>query len=117
MIQSGQLEPGGMGEMLTQESEQALIEDYRAYRLGRLLTLVCEQLRRWKAGRIRPDEIDRMMDEIYLESCVTHNISRQRRDRVVNLIQWWDREWFLDWVRTHTPPSGGGPGRGTDDVV
>jgi hypothetical protein len=101
--------------MLTQEWEKALIEDYRAYRLGRLLELVCRQLERWKGGRVTPNEMEQFMDEIYQESCVTQNISRQRRDRVVNLIQWWDREWFLEWIRAHTLPSGGGSGLDTGE--
>ena len=104
-----------MVDMLTQEWETALIEDYRVHRLERLLELVCEAVRLSNAGRLLPDAMDRFLEQVYQESCITRQISRQRRDRVVNLIQWWDREWFLEWVGTHRLPSGRGSGGGTED--
>ena len=104
-----------MADMLTQEWETALIEDYRAHRLERLLELVCQAVRLSKAGRLVTDDRDRLLEQVYQESCITRQISRQRRDRVVNLIQWWDREWFLEWIATHRLPSGRVSGGGTGD--
>jgi hypothetical protein len=91
--------------MLTYEWEKALINDYRHYRCHRLLEHVCDKLRLWKAGQVTRDEMDRFMGEIHQQSCEVRDISRQRSDRVVNLIQWWDREWSLEWVKSHSPPA------------
>jgi len=102
--------------MLTQDWEQALIADYRAHRLDRLLELVCRQLQQLNAGWVTPSQVEQFIEEIYQESCVAYSISRQRRDRVVNLIQWWDREWFLEWVRTHMPPSGEAAAQDTGEL-
>lgn len=87
------------------EWEQALIDDYRRYRWGNLMEPLCERLQLWKSGEITHEELDPFMEEISRQICEVRNLLGQRRDRLVNLIQWWDREWFLEWVRDYSPPA------------
>ena len=99
--------------------EQALIDDYHNYRWHRLMEPLCDKLQRWKAGQVSHEEMDQFMEEVYLQICEARNLFRQRRDRLVNLIQWWDREWFLEWIKGYSPPPGvevlPGPSEPTDE--
>jgi hypothetical protein len=84
--------------------EQALADDYCSYRWTRLLEPLCGTFQAWKAGEIGYAEVDRALEETYKEKCALNNLFCQRVDRVVNLVRWWDAEWFEAWVEQHRPP-------------
>ncbi len=86
--------------------EQALIDDYRDYRWKKALEPLCDKMQRWKEGEVSHEEMDQFMEQVHQQIWEMRNIFHQRRDRLVNLIQWWDREWFLKWVMEYTPPPG-----------
>lgn len=86
--------------------EQALIEDYRDYRWRRLMEPMCEKMQRWKEGRLTHAEMDRAFEECHQQVCEIRSLFSQRQDRLVLLIQWLDREWFEQWIKSHSPPSG-----------
>jgi len=86
--------------------EQALIDAYYDHRWRQLLEPLCETFQRWKAGELAHADVDRAIEEAYQERCCINNLFTQRRDRVVALIQSWDREWFEAWVKEHRSPSG-----------
>ena len=84
--------------------EEALIEDYYDHRWRQLLEDHCEKLQRWKAGELTYDEMDQYIEEVHQQICETRSLFKQRRDRLVSLIQWWDRDWFLAWLEDHRLP-------------
>lgn len=85
--------------------EKSLIDAYCSYRWAKLLNPLCDTFQAWKAGRIDVEEVDRALDQAYKEKCALSNLFCQRMDRVWNLIQWWDREWFEEWVEKNRPPA------------
>jgi pantothenate kinase-related protein Tda10 len=100
----------GEGKMSQQTSaqkwEQILIDDYRTYRWNQVMEPLCDKLQAWKDGEVGYDELDAFMEKVNQQICEVRNMLGQRRDRLVNLIQWWDREWFLEWVKEYAPPPG-----------
>ena len=88
------------------EWEQKLVDDYYNYRWHQVMDPLCDQLQRWKAGNLSPQEMDSVMDKVQSEIWEIRNIFGQRRDRLVNLVQWLDREWFLEWIQEYSPPPG-----------
>ena len=88
------------------EWEQKLVDDYYNYRWHQVMDPLCDQLQRWKAGNLSPQEMDSVMDKVQSEIWEIRNIFGQRRDRLVNLVQWLDREWFLEWIQEYNPPPG-----------
>ena len=89
-----------------QKWEQILINDYRNYRWNQVMEPLCDMLQSWKDGQVPHDDLDVFMEEVHQQIWEVRNIFGQRRDRLVNLIQWWDREWFLEWVKDYAPPPG-----------
>ena len=86
--------------------EEKLVDDYRDYRWRQLMEPMCDKMRKWKAGELTHDEMDRALEECHRQVCELRNILTQRRDRLVMLIQWLDREWFEAWVKHYSPPPG-----------
>ena len=89
-----------------QQWEQTLIDDYRSYRWHQVMEPLCDKMQLWKAGQVPLGELDRFMEDIHRQICEVRSMFSQRRDRLVNLIQWWDREWFLEWIKEYSPPPG-----------
>jgi hypothetical protein len=92
--------------MSPKDWEHDLADAYCSYRWHQLLEPLCGTFQAWKAGKLTHEEVDRALEEAYKNKCALNNLFCQRVDRVVNLIQWWDREWFEAWVEEHRPPSG-----------
>ena len=90
----------------TQEWEQKLVDDYYNYRWHQVMDPLCDQLQKWKAGNLFHREMDSVMTKVQSEIWEIRNIFGQRQDRLVNLVQWLDRQWFLEWIKEYTPPPG-----------
>ena len=90
----------------TQKWEQTLVQDYYNYRWQQVMDPLCDKLQLWKAGELPNKELDQFMDNINQQIWEVRNIFSQRSDRLVNLIQFLDREWFLEWVKEYHPPPG-----------
>jgi hypothetical protein len=86
--------------------EQALTDAYWDYRWRRIMEPLCDTFQRWKAGDLGHGDVDKAIDEAYKEKCMVNNLLGYRPDRAVAVIQWWDREWFLDWIEENRPPVG-----------
>ncbi len=84
--------------------EEKLVNDYRNYRWSQLMEPICEKMRLWKEGKISYAEMDEAIETCHHHLCEVRNLLNQRQDRLVMLIQWLDREWFMEWVKAHTPP-------------
>lgn len=84
--------------------QQAMMEDYYDYRWHQVGDPLCDTFRRWKDGEASHQEVDKAIEEAYKQRCMIKNLFSQRPDRVVALIQWWDREWFDDWLEAHRLP-------------
>ncbi|MFQ6101801.1 MAG: hypothetical protein ACE5OS_11300 [Anaerolineae bacterium] len=87
-----------------QQWEQALIDDYYNYRWQQLLEPLCDRMQRWKAGELTYADMDQILNEVHQQVCEIRSLITQRRDRLVMLIQWLDREWFENWVKSYSPP-------------
>ncbi len=90
----------------TQKWEQTLVDDYYNYRWRQVMDPLCDQLQNWKAGQLSHQEMDNVMTKVQADIWEIRNIFGQRRDRLVNLVQWLDREWFLEWIIEYAPPPG-----------
>lgn len=88
------------------EWEQALVDDYFTYRWEAVMEPLCDKLQLWKDGQVRHADMDTFLEQVHKQIWEIRNIFGQRRDRLVNLIQWWDREWFLEWIQEYEPPPG-----------
>ncbi len=86
--------------------EEKLVEDYRHYRWQRLMDPMCDKMEKWRAGELTYAEMDQALEECHRQACELRNILNQREDRLVTLIQWLDREWFEEWVKSYSPPPG-----------
>lgn len=86
--------------------ERTLVDDYHNYRWQQVMEPLCDKLQSWKAGEVSHEEMDQFLEHVHQQIWEMRNIFGQRRDRLVSLIQWWDREWFLQWVRRYSPPPG-----------
>lgn len=84
--------------------EQELIDDYYDYRWHQIMEPLCDRMQAWKEGDLTHTEMDQTLEEAHQQICEVRSLFRQRQDRLVNLVQHWDREWFENWVREHTPP-------------
>jgi hypothetical protein len=84
--------------------DQRMIDDYYDHRWHRLIDPLCEKMQLWKEGSLTHAEIEQTLEEVHQEVCEVRCLFRQRKDRLVNLIQHWDREWFEDWLDKHAPP-------------
>jgi hypothetical protein len=67
---------------------------------------LCEKLQSWKDGQVPHEEMDPFMEHVHQQICEMRSMFNQRQDRLVNLIQWWDRKWFLEWIKEYSPPPG-----------
>ncbi|MGD2105107.1 MAG: hypothetical protein PVJ55_08365 [Anaerolineae bacterium] len=85
------------------EWEAALIADYYDYRWRKIMEPLCDKMQRWKDGNLSHGEIEQTLEVAHDEICEARSLFRQRRDRLVNLIRHWDREWFERWVEDHAP--------------
>jgi hypothetical protein len=85
---------------------QRMIDDYYDYRWHRLIDPLCDKMQLWKDGNLTHAEMEETLEETHQEICEVRILFRQRKDRLVNLIQHWDREWFQDWLKKHSPPHG-----------
>jgi hypothetical protein len=81
-----------------------MIDDYYDYRWHRLVDPLCDKMQLWKDGNLTHEEMERTLEGVHQEVCEVRCLFRQRKDRLVNLIQHWDRDWFEDWLRKHAPP-------------
>jgi hypothetical protein len=90
--------------------DQRLIGDYYDYRWRRLIDPLCEKMQLWKDGNLSHAEMQQTLEGVHQEICEVRCLFRQRKDRLVNLIQHWDRDWFDNWLREHTPPDAAGSG-------
>ena len=86
--------------------EQSLVDDYRTYSWNQVMEPLCDKLQAWKDGEVAYDELDAFMEHVHQQIWEVRNIFGQRHDRLVNLVQWWDRDWFLEWVKEYSPPPG-----------
>jgi hypothetical protein len=84
--------------------DQQMIDDYYDYRWHRLIDPLCDKMQLWKDGNLTHAEMEETLEEIHQEICEVRILFRQRKDRLVNLIQHWDRDWFEEWLRKHAPP-------------
>lgn len=89
-----------------QSWEEKLIADYYDYRWHQLMEPMCEKMQAWKAGRLTHADMGQALEECHQRVVETRNLLSQRHDRLVLLIQYADREWFLEWVKQHAPPPG-----------
>jgi hypothetical protein len=60
-------------------------------------------MQRWKDEDLTHAEMEETLEEAHEEICEVRSLFRQRRDRLVNLIRHWDRDWFESWVKEHKP--------------
>ena len=88
------------------EWEQSLIRDYFEYRWETLMQPLCDTMHEYKKGNVAHEEMDLLLEKVHKETCEMRNLFKQRHDRLVHLIQWWDRDWFLDWIEHYEPPPG-----------
>jgi hypothetical protein len=84
--------------------EEKLVEDYRDYRWRQLMEPMCDKMQSWKAGEFTHADMDQALEECHQQVCELCNILNQRKDGLVMLIQWLDREWFEAWAKEHRPP-------------
>lgn len=96
----------GASQEHVQSWEERLVADYYDYRWHQLMEPMCEKMQRWKAGQLSHAEMERALEECHQRVCEARNILSQRRDRLVLLIQYLDREWFQEWMKKNTPPPG-----------
>ncbi|MGD1996960.1 MAG: hypothetical protein PVH62_09325 [Anaerolineae bacterium] len=89
-----------------QQWHQMLIDDYYDYRWRQVIEPLCDKLQRWKDGELAHAEMDQTLEEVHQQVCEVRGLFSQREDRLVNLIQWLDWEWFEEWVESHSPPEG-----------
>lgn len=89
-----------------QKWEQTLVDDYHDYRWHQVMEPLCDKLQLWKEGQVNHEEMDQFMEDVHQQIWEMRSVFSQRRDRLVNLIQWWDREWFLEWIKEYSPPPG-----------
>jgi len=94
----------GTDRTLRREWEEKLITDYYDYRWRRIMDPLCDKMQRWKDGDLTHAEMEKTLNEVHEETCEVRSLFRQRRDRLVNLIQHWDREWFESWLLEHRRP-------------
>jgi hypothetical protein len=52
----------------------------------------------WRDGNLTHDAMEQTLEEVHQEVCAARLLFRQRKDRLVNLVQYWDRDWFEDRV-------------------
>jgi hypothetical protein len=81
--------------------DQRMISDYYDHRWHRLVDPLCEKMQLWKDGNLTHAEMQQTLEEVHQEICEVRCLFRQRKDRLVNLIQHWDRDWFDGWLRSH----------------
>jgi hypothetical protein len=84
--------------------EEALTDAYWNYRWTRIMDPLCDTFQRWKAGELGHKDVNAAIDEAYKEKCLINNLLTYRPDRAAAVIQWWDREWFLEWIEENRPP-------------
>jgi hypothetical protein len=96
----------GTDRTLRSEWEEKLIADYYDYRWRRIMDPLCDKMQRWKDGDLTYAEMEETLEEVHEETCEVRSLFRQRRDRLVNLVQHWDREWFERWLVEHRRPHG-----------
>jgi hypothetical protein len=89
-----------------QQWEDKLVEDYRDYRWRQLMEPMCDKMQQWKAGELTHADMDRALEACHQQVCELRNILTQRKDRLVMLIQWLDRDWFEAWMKDYSPPPG-----------
>lgn len=89
-----------------QQWEDRLVDDYRNHRWRRLMEPMCDKMEKWRAGELTYSDMDQALEECHQQACELRNILIQRKDRLVTLIQYLDREWFEAWVKDYSPPPG-----------
>jgi hypothetical protein len=87
--------------------EQQLIDAYSDARWRAALDPLYEEFRRWKAGELTHDDLDRAIHRTHRQGQQIDAFFTQRRAELVALIQW-DRDFFEPCVAAHPPPSGVG---------
>ncbi|MGD2143223.1 MAG: hypothetical protein PVF54_01955 [Anaerolineae bacterium] len=84
--------------------EERLIDDYYDHRWRRVIEPLCDKMQSWKEGRLTHAAMEETLEQVHDEVCEMRSLFRQRRDRLVNLIRHWDRDWFESWVEEQAPP-------------
>lgn len=51
-------------------------------------------------------DVDTAIDAAYKDKCMSDGLLAHRPDRAAAVIQWWDREWFMNWIEENRPPPG-----------
>jgi hypothetical protein len=85
--------------------EEALTEAYWDHRWRQIMEPLCDTFQRWKDGTLGHDDVSKAIDEAYKEKCMVNSLLAYRPDRAAGLIQWWDRDWFLAWIKENRPPA------------
>ena len=84
--------------------EEAMTEAYWDYRWRKIMDPLCDTFQKWKAGELSHKAVSQAIDEAYKEKCLVNSLLTYRPDRAAAVIQWWDRDWFLDWIKENSPP-------------
>ena len=85
--------------------EETLTDAYWDYRWRKIMDPLCDTFQCWKAGELGHADVNDAIDEAYKEKCLVNNLLTYRPDRAAAVIQWWDREWFLEWIKENRPPA------------
>ncbi|MEJ2733258.1 MAG: hypothetical protein P8189_06765 [Anaerolineae bacterium] len=85
--------------------EKTLTDAYWDYRWRKIMDPLCDTFQKWKAGELGHSDVNDAIDRAYKEKCLVNNLLTYRPDRAAAIIQWWDREWFLEWIKENRPPA------------
>lgn len=72
----------------------------------KIMEPLCKTFQRWRAGELGHEDVNAASIAAYKDKCLVNNLLNYRPDRAAAIIQWWDGEWFMDWIRQNRPPEG-----------
>jgi hypothetical protein len=90
--------------MSPKDWEEIMTNAYWDYRWTEIMGPLCDTFQRWKAGELGHADVDKAIDTAYKEKCMINSLLARRPDHAAAVIQWWDREWFLEWMEENRPP-------------
>jgi len=85
--------------------EQEMIDAYMEHRWAQILSPLCEQLDRWKAGERNYDDIVEAIRAARKADDAVQGILEKDHEWLVKVIQL-EEDWFLPWLANHPPPPG-----------
>ncbi len=85
--------------------EQSLIDAYYDYRWHLVLDPLYEKFKRWDAGELDHDDMDKAIHETHKLTQELFGVFTMKRDFLVRAIQY-NEEWYKPWVKENPPPSG-----------